>query len=50
MASYASSTVGSHETTTMPCIPIVGFCVAAVDHFLMLRHRRCREGLDSGVH
>ena len=31
MAAYASSTVGSHEATTMPYIPTVGSCVAAVD-------------------
>ena len=47
---YVSSTVGSHEETTMPCIPTVGSCVAAVDYFIMLGHRICREGLDLGVH
>ena len=50
MAAYASSTVGSQEATTIPPIPIVGSCVAETYHFLMLGHRRCREGLDLGVH
>ena len=50
MATYASSTVGSHEATIMPCIPTVGSCVASIDYFPMLQHRRCREGIDLGVH
>ena len=50
MEAYAFSTVDCHEETTMPCIPTIGSCVSAVDHFLMLGHRRCREGLDLGVH
>ena len=50
MEAYPSSIISSHEATTMPCIPTVGFCVATVDHFLMLGHRKCREGLDLGVH
>ena len=50
MTTYASSTVDSHEATTMHRIPTVGSCVEAVDYFLMLGHKRCRERLDLGVH
>ena len=50
MEAYASSSVGSHKAKTIPCIPTIGSCVAVVDYFLMLGHRRCREGLDLGVH
>ena len=36
MAAYNSTTVSSREATTMPCVPIAGSCVTAVDHFFMV--------------
>ena len=42
------SIVGSHEATTIPCVPTVDSCVATTYHFLMLGHRRCWKGLDLG--
>ena len=49
MEAYASSTIGSHGETMMLFIPTVVSYVAIVDHFLMLGHRICREGLELGV-
>ena len=33
MAAHNSTTVSFREATTMPCVPIAGSCVPAVDHF-----------------